>query len=73
MHLSTTLGCKLSDTVDAVVRVGSEHERAAIPEGETLADQLQSTGRICGEDDGVSCGCTEEREHGLPSFLRTGS
>lgn len=72
LHMCTALVCELSDAMDAVVRVGSEYERAALPKGETLADQLQSPGRIRGENDGVSCGCAEERENCLSSFLSTG-
>ena len=68
MHLRATLNSKLSDTMDAVVRVGPQNKRATFRKGVRLADQLQCTCGIRCEDDGVSRWRSEKGEDGFAGF-----
>ena len=64
VDVSAGLGREAPDAVDGVVRVGTENIAASLAEGEGLADELERSGGIRREDDGIALRGVEEVEDG---------
>ena len=68
MDASTSSDRKLSNSVNAIVRVGSKNEGATFRKGEGFANELKCARSVGCEDNGVTRGRPEERKDRFAGF-----
>ena len=54
VYLGAPPGCEFTNSMNTVVRIGTENERAVFLERERLSDKLEGSCCVCGKDDGIT-------------------
>ena len=60
MYFGASPRGKFTNTMHAVVRIGTENKRAIFLERECLSYKLECARRVCGKDDGIPPGRLKE-------------